>query len=158
MSANVKPVPEGFSGITPYITVHGAAAALDFYRDAFGAVETMRLMQPDGRVGHAEIRIGGAVLMLSDEFPEMQIVGPKALGGTAVGLHLYVPDVDAFVARAAAAGATIERPPADQFYGDRSAWLKDPYGHRWNVATHLEDVSAEEMQSRLDALDGEEHA
>jgi PhnB protein len=120
---------------------------------AFGAVETMRLMQPDGRVGHAELRIGPAGIMLADEFPEYGFTGPLARGGTSVSLHLVVPDVDATVAAAVAAGATLEREVADQFYGSRSGAIIDPFGHRWIVQTPIEDVSVEEMQRRLDELD-----
>lgn len=139
--------------LVPYLVVDGAAAAIEFYVAAFGAVETMRLMQPDGRVGHAEITIGRAGLMLADEFPEMGIVGPNARGGTSVSLHLVVPDVDATVAAALEAGATLERPVADEFYGNRSGIIVDPFGHRWIVQTPIEELSAEEMQRRLDELD-----
>jgi PhnB protein len=138
--------------IIPYLHVKGAAAALEFYQKAFGAVETLRLAEPDGRIGHAEIQIDGARLMLADEFPEHGILGPQSLGGTAVGIHLTVPDVDALAERAVAAGAKLTRPIKDEFYGERTAKLEDPFGHVWHVVTHLEDVSAEEMQRRYDAL------
>lgn len=148
--ANATPV--GFHGATPYLCCRDAARALDFYRAAFGAVETMRLAEPSGRIGHAEFKIGDAVIMVSDEYPEMKVVSPQALGGTPVALHLYVPDVDRFCARAVEAGATLARPPADQFYGDRAAQLQDPFGHRWSIATRIEEVSTEEMQRRYDAM------
>lgn len=147
-----KPVPAGYEHATPYLCVKGAAQAIEFYVRAFGAVETMRLAEPDGRVGHAEITIGGARIMLADEYPEEKVLSPATLGGTPVTIHLYVDDVDATVARAEKAGAKMLRGPADQFYGDRSAFLLDPFGHHWMFATHLEDVSQEEMQRRYDAL------
>ena len=143
------PIPADYRGATPYICVHDGKHALEFYQRAFGARETMRMAQPDGRIGHAEFRIGDAVIMLADEFPEMGFRSPKTLGGSPVNLLLYVADVDAFVKQAEAAGATVKRPPADQFYGDRMATLKDPYGHVWSIATHVEDVSAEEMERRM---------
>jgi PhnB protein len=148
----VKAIPEGLQGATPYLCCQDAAAALKFYADAFGAMETMRFAEPDGRVGHAEFKVGEAVIMLSDEYPEMDIRGPRSLGGTAVMIHLYVDDVDAVVRRAVAAGATLTRPVADQFYGDRSAQLEDPFGHRWSIATHVEDVGPEELQRRFQRL------
>jgi PhnB protein len=153
MTTTVDPVPAGQHGATPYLCLKGAAAGLDFYTKAFGAVETMRLVDPtDGRVGHAEIRIGDAVLMLADEYPEMGVVSPQTLGGSPVTIHLYVPDIDALVARAVAAGATLLRPVADQFYGDRAGRLSDPFGHVWHLASRKEDVSATEMRRRFDAL------
>ena len=147
-----KAVPAGFERATPYLCVKGAGQAIAFYVRAFGAVETMRLAEPGGRIGHAEIRIGDSPIMISDEYPEEQVLSPATLGGTPVAIHLYVNDVDALVARAEKEGAKVLRPPADQFYGDRSASLLDPFGHRWMLATHLEDVSGEEMQRRYDAL------
>ncbi len=138
--------------VMPYLCCRDAARALEFYTAAFGAVETMRLAEPSGRIGHAEIKLGDAVIMLSDEYPEMHVRSPEALGGTPVMIHLYVDDVDAFAARAVAAGATLERPVAHQFYGDRSGQLRDPFGHRWSVATRLEAVSADEIQRRYDAM------
>jgi PhnB protein len=132
--------------------VKGAARAIDFYRQAFGAEETLRLSEPEGRIGHAELQIGGARIMLSDEYPEHGILGPQSLGGTSVALHLTVPDVDAFAGRAVAAGAKLTRPVQDQFYGERTCKLEDPFGHVWHVVTHIEDVSAEEMQRRYEAL------
>ena len=146
-----KAVPEGFERATPYLCVRGASDAIAFYVKAFGAVEIMRLAEPDGRVGHAEIKIGEAPVMLSDEYPEEGIRSPATLGGTPVAIHLYVADVDALAARAVAAGAKLLRPVADQFYGDRSAPLLDPFGHRWFIATHREDVTPKEMKKRAAA-------
>jgi len=147
-----KAIPVGYERLTPYLCVAGAADAIAFYARAFGAVETMRLAEPDGRIGHAEITIGGAPLMLSDEYPEEGVQSPKTIGGTPVAIHVYVADVDALAERAVAAGATIVRPVADQFYGDRSTTLLDPFGHRWFFATRKEEVSTEEVQRRYDAL------
>ena len=144
---------EATTTIVPYLIVAGAADAIEFYRAAFGAEVTMRLDMPDGRVGHAELDILGAEIALADEYPEQSIVGPASLGGTSVTLRIVVPDVDAFVATAAEAGATVEREVADQFYGSRAGTLIDPFGHRWNVQTPIEDVSVDEMQRRLDAFD-----
>ncbi len=149
----VQPIPQGYEGAIPYLSCRNAAAALDFYRSAFGATEHMRMMQPDGRVGHAEIQIGSARIMLADEFPEMGFQSPLALGGTPAGIHLYVEDVDAVVERAKAAGAKVVREPADQFYGDRSATLEDPSGHRWFLATHKEDLTPDEIDRRRAAME-----
>jgi PhnB protein len=148
----VKPIPDGYHSVTPYLICQGAAKAIDFYRRAFDATELMRMPMPDGRLGHAEIRIGDSPVMLADPHPEMGARDPQALGGTPVSILLYVKDVDTMVPQAEAAGAKIVRPLADQFYGDRSATLTDPFGHVWTVATHKEDVSEEEMQRRLAAL------
>jgi PhnB protein len=147
----VKPISDGYHTATPYLIVKNAAAALEFYKQAFGAVELMRFVGPDGRVGHAEIRIGDSPIMLADEFPEMGARGPELLGGSPVSLLLYVEDVDARYSQAIAAGAKAVRPVMDQFYGDRSGCLKDPFGHNWSLATHKEDVSSEEMQRRCEA-------
>ena len=144
----VKPIPDGYHSLTPYLIVNGAARAIDFYRRAFGAVELLRMEEPDGRVGHAELRIGDSTVMLADEYPEIGARTPQTIGGTPVSLVLYVEDVDATVARAVAAGAKLTRPVADQFYGDRTGGLTDPFGHVWYVATHVEDVSPEEMERR----------
>jgi PhnB protein len=152
MMSKVKPIPAGLEGATPYLSCKDAARALAFYTKAFGAVETVRFADPEGRIGHAEIKIGAATVMLADEYPDMGFRSPQALGGSPVTIHLYVADVDAFVARATAAGATVTRPVADQFYGDRSGQLEDPFGHRWSIATHVEDVSNEEMQRRFRAM------
>jgi PhnB protein len=148
------PVPAGYPRVTPYLAIDGAAEAIDFYRKAFGATERMRMAGPDGRIGHAEIDIEGGLIMLADEHPQMGFQSPKAYGGSAVTIHIYVADVDALAARAAAAGATVVRPVADQFYGDRSCQLRDPYGHTWSIATHVEDVSPEEMERRAAKLAG----
>ena len=150
----VKAIPDGCSGAIPYLRVKGAVDALAFYQKAFGAVETMRLLMPGGTVGHAEFKINDAVVMLSEEFPDMGIVGPATLGNTSVGIAIYVENVDAAFAKAVAAGAEVTQPLVDQFYGDRSGQLRDPFGHAWTLATHIEDMSAEEMQKRLDAKFG----
>ncbi len=138
--------------LTPYLAIRDAERAIEYYQKVFGATQVMRLDGPDGRIGHAEIEIGGSRIMLSDEFPEMNVRSPLALGGSPVSLHLYVSDVDAVFNRAVAAGAKAERSPTDEFYGDRAGTLIDPFGHRWFVATHKQDVSAEEMQRRYDAM------
>ena len=152
MPGTLKAVPEGNRTVAPYLAIKDAARALDFYAKAFGATETYRLTLPDGRVGHAEIRLGDSLLMLSDEFPEFGGKAPQTLGGSPVSIHLYVEDVDAFVARAVAAGARAVKPVMDQFYGDRSGQLEDPFGHLWWVATHKEDVPPSEMDKRVRAL------
>ena len=152
MAGKAKPIPDGFEGATPYLCCKGAAGAIDFYKKAFGATETMRLAEPGGKIGHAEIKIGKAVIMMADEYPDFGAISPQTLGGTAVTIHLYVEDVDALVKQAAAAGAKVERPPTDEFYGDRAATLSDPYGHRWMLATHKEDVSPEELGKRYAAM------
>lgn len=143
------PIPKGYASITPYLIVAGAAEAIDFYKKAFGAKERMR-MAHDGKVGHAELAIGDSVVMLADEWPDFGARGPHAVGGTPVSIHLYVKDVDATVKRAVAAGATVKQPVKDQFYGDRTGTLEDPYGHKWHVATHVEDVPAKELKRRAD--------
>ena len=140
--------PAGYHTATPYLILQGAAAAIDFYKSVFGATELMRIPHPDGRVGHAEIRIGDSTVMLADEFPELGHRGPKSLGGTTMSLMLYVEDADALFDRAIAAGAEVVKPMTDQFYGDRSGTFYDPFGHGWTVATHVEDVTPEEMQRR----------
>jgi PhnB protein len=132
--------------------VHDAPAAIEFYKKAFGATEVMRFADPSGKVGHAEIKIGQALVMLADEYPDMEIRGPRAYGGSPVKISLFVTDVDAFAKKAIAAGAKLVRPVQDQFYGDRSGQLEDPYGHVWNVATHTEDVTPDEMRRRFDAM------
>ena len=140
------------SALTPYICCRDAAQAIDFYVRALGAVETMRLAEPDGRIAHAELRLGDAAVFLSDEHPDYGAVSPAALGGTPVMLHLYVDDVDAMLARAAAAGATVERAAQDQFYGDRSGTFLDPFGHRWMIATRTEALSEAEVERRYRAM------
>ncbi len=148
MANEVKPVPEGYHTITPYLSVQGAGEAIEFYKKVFGATELMRMADPSGKVGHAELQIGDSRVMLADEHPEIGFRGPKSIGGTAVTLHLYVEDVDACVARAVAAGAKLTRPIEDQFYGDRAGGIEDPFGHSWHVSTHVEDVLPEEMKRR----------
>ena len=144
----VKSVPEGYHSATPYMTVRDAAAALAFYKAAFGAEEMFRLTEPGGRIGHAEFRIGDSPIMLSDEYPDFGALSPAALGGSPIKMMLYVPDCDAAVKRAVAAGATVLRAPADQFYGDRTAMVADPFGHGWYLQTRIEEVSPQEMQKR----------
>ena len=151
MADRVKPIPDGYNGVTPYLIVDGAARAIEFYKQAFGATETFRMERPDGRVGHAEIKIGDSHVMLADEHPEMGARGPQAIGGSPISLVLYVEDVDATVNRAVEAGAKLTRPVANQFYGDRTGGVEDPFGHAWYVATHVEDVAPEEMQKRAAA-------
>ena len=148
----VPSIPPGYHTVTPYLVVRGAAQALDFYARAFGATELVRMGDPSGKIGHAEIRIGNSIVMLADEYPEMGAVSPQTAGGSAVGLYLYVDDVDALGAQAVAAGATVERPIQDQFYGDRSGTFRDPFGHKWTIATHLEDLTAEEIEARARAM------
>ncbi len=152
MANPVKKIPDGYSTVTPYLTIKGAAQAIDFYKQAFGAQENMRLQAPDGSVMHAEIRIGDSVLMLHDEAPQWQAFSPQALGGSPCSLMLYVDDVDACVQRAVEAGATLTMAVADQFYGDRAGGLKDPFGHKWHIATHVEDVSEQEVRRRAAKL------
>jgi PhnB protein len=147
----VKPIPDGYHTVTPYLIVKDAAGAIDFYKKAFGAQELMRFPGPGGKVGHAEIRVGDSRVMLADEHPQMGAVSPQSLGGTPVGLCLYVKDVDALAKQAIAAGAKVLRPVQDQFYGDRSGTLEDPFGHKWTIATHKEDVSHEEMCRRMES-------
>lgn len=150
--SSVKPIPDGYHTVTPYLVLQDAARALEFYRQAFGATELFRMPQPDGRIGHAEIRIGDSIVMLADEHPDMGFRGPKSYGGTPVSLLLYVEDIDATAERAVAAGATVLKPVQDQFYGDRSGTFADPFGHVWTIATHTEDVSPEELNARFEAM------
>ncbi|MBV8465357.1 MAG: VOC family protein [Burkholderiales bacterium] len=152
MSQTVKPIPEGYRSVTPYITVKGGEAALEFYQKALGAKVRMKFQEPSGRLAHAEIEIGDSVVMMSDEFPEMGALSPKTLGGRTSSLLVYVTDVDVVFSRAIAAGGTVQRPVADQFYGDRVGTFEDPFGHAWSIATHVEDVSEEEMQRRMAAM------
>jgi PhnB protein len=141
-------IPDGYHSLTPYIVVSDAAAAIAFYSDVFGAYERLRFAEPSGKIGHAELQLGDSVLMIADEYPDMGIDGPVKIGGTPVSLMLYVGDVDATLAAAVAKGATLLRPAADQFHGDRSATILDPFGHRWTLATHKVEVSKAEMQQR----------
>jgi len=154
MPVAAKPIPDDFPGITPYLIVRNASAALDFYKRAFGAEETYRLAMPDGRIGHAEMRIGSAGMMLADEFPEMGIKSPQSYGGSGVTLLFYVRDVDAAAERAIQAGAKVKRPVKDQFYGDRSGTFEDPFGHVWTIATRKEELSPEEIERRAKAAFG----
>lgn len=151
MPSNVKPIPEGYHSVTPYLIIKGAAEAIEYYKKAFGATELFRMPQPDGKIGHAEIKIGDSPIMLADEFPEMNHLGPQSLGGTAVSILLYVDDVDTVFPRAISEGGTEQKPLEDQFYGDRSGTLKDPFGHVWTIATHTEDLSPEEIGKRAAA-------
>ncbi len=145
-SQPIKPIPDGMYTVTPHLVCAGAAEAIEFYKKAFNAVDMGRLAGPQGKLIHAMIRIGDSVVMLVDEFPDWGSFGPKSLKGTPVTLHLYVEDVDSFTKRAVEAGATITMPVADMFWGDRYGILEDPFGHRWSVATHIRDVSPEEME------------
>ena len=147
----VKPIPDGYHSVTPYLCTKGAARAIEFYKRAFSAVERMRITQPDGRVGHAELQIGDSIIMLADEFPEMDARSPQSLGGSPVSIHLYVEDVDVVFKQAVAAGAEIKRPIADQFYGDRLGGIEDPFGHTWWISTHKEDLSSDEIAQRAAA-------
>jgi len=149
---SVKPVPEGYNSVTPYLFVKGAARAIDFYKLAFGATEIMRIPGPDGHVAHAELKIGNSVIMLADEPDSGEYKSPETIGGSAVSLMIYLEDVDKVFARAISAGAKETRAVVDQFYGDRSGNLVDPFGHLWTVATHVEDVSPEEMKRRMEAM------
>jgi PhnB protein len=150
--ANVKPIPEGYPRVTPYLCVDGALAAIGFYCDVLGATERMHMPGPDGKIGHAEIQIGDGVVMLSDPFPEMGVKSPKDLGGTPVMISVYVEDVDQVFQRALEQGATAVQDVENKFYGDRAGTFEDPFGHRWNVATHVEDVPPDEMERRAAAF------
>jgi PhnB protein len=152
MMSRVKPIPDGYHAVTPFLVVSDAARAMEFYKAAFGAKERMRMAGPGGKIVHAEMTIGDAVIMVADEFPEWGNLSPESLNGSPVRMALYVEDVDDVASRAVAAGAKVLIPVADQFYGDRSGRLADPFGHLWIVATHIEDVSPGEMQKRMDAL------
>jgi PhnB protein len=147
----VKSIPEGYHSLTPYLIIAGAADAIAYYQKAFGATELMRIDAPGGKIGHAEIKIGDSPIMVADEFPEMGYKSPTTLGGSPVSIMIYVADVDTVFKQAIAAGGKEQRPVKDQFYGDRSGTLEDPFGHVWHVATHKEDVSAEEMEQRASA-------
>ena len=154
MKTNIKAIPEGYHTATAYLIAGNAGKAIDFYKEVFGAKELSRLPMPNGKIGHAEIQIGDSRIMLADEFPEWDARSPETIGGSPVIIALYVEDVDAVVGRAVAAGAKLFKPVADQFYGDRSGSITDPFGHKWNIATHKEDVSPEEINKRAAALFG----
>ena len=151
---SVKPIPEGYHSVTPYLIVRGGAAAIEYYTKAFGAQELFRFPAPDGKIGHAEIKIGDSPIMLADEYPDMGYNGPQSVGGSPVSLMIYVEDVDTVFARAVEAGADIKEALQDKFYGDRMGTVTDPFGHVWHLATHKEDVSVEEMQRRAKAAHG----
>jgi len=146
----VKPIPDGYSSVTPYLIVTGAANALDYYKMAFDAQEIMRMPGPDGKIMHAELQIGSSRIMLADESPQMGHKSPQTLGGSGTGLMLYVTDVDDTFQRAVSGGGKVVQPVKNQFYGDRSGTLSDPFGHQWTIATHVEDVAPEEMKRRMD--------
>ncbi len=148
----VKPVPDGFHTVTPYLIIKGAAAAIDYYKKAFGAAERFRMNGPDGKIGHAELQIGDSIIMLADENPHMGFKSPQSLGGAGMSIMLYVEDVDKRFPQAIAAGGKILRPLQDQFYGDRSGTLTDPFGHCWTISTHKEDLSMEEINKRGEAM------
>ena len=153
--ADVKPIPDGYPQVTPYLCVDGAKAAIEFYSNVLGATERMHMPGPDGKIGHAELELGDSLIMLADEYPEMGVRGPKAVGGTPVTIMIYVEDADAVFDAAVAAGATSLRPVENQFYGDRIGQFEDPFGHRWSVATHVEDVPPDEMEKRAaEAMSG----
>ncbi len=154
----VKPIPEGYHSVTPYLIIEGAGEAIEFYKQAFGATELFRFAAPDGKIGHAEIKIGDSQIMLADAFPDMGYHGPKSLGGSPVSLMIYVEDVDTVFNQAVRAGATVKEAVSDKFYGDRIGTLTDPFGHVWHVSTHKEDVSLEEMEKRAKAAGGESSA
>jgi PhnB protein len=146
---DVKPIPDGYPQVTPYLCVDGAREAIEFYVKVFGGRERMHMPTPDGKIGHAEVEVGDSVIMLSDENPEIGVLSPKTIGGTPVLINLYVEDADAVFNAAVEAGSTALREMEDQFYGDRSGQFTDPFGHRWSVATHVEDVPPEEMEKRM---------
>lgn len=155
MASKVKPVPDGYHSVTAYLSIKGAARAIDFYKRALGAEEIYRLDMPDGRIGHCELQLGDSRIMLADEMPEMPDIvvrSPESLRGTSVGLNLYVPDCDALFERAVAAGAKVKRALQTQFYGDRSGTVEDPFGHVWTLSTHVEDVSPDELKRRMAAM------
>jgi PhnB protein len=153
--ANVKPIPDSYPRVIPYLAVAGAGEAIDFYGKVLGTTERMRMPGPDGKIGHAELELGDSLIMLADEFPDMGHLGPKALGGTPVTISVYVEDVDDVFQRALNEGAKELRPVENQFYGDRSGQFEDPFGHRWSVATHVEDVPPQEMEKRVaEAMSG----
>jgi PhnB protein len=147
---SVKPIPDGYHTLTPFLTVRDAARAIEFYKQAFGAKERGVMKGPDGKIAHAELMIGDSIIMLADEFPEYGAVSPQTVGGSAMGLHIYLDGVDAAFDRAVKAGAEVEMPVMDQFWGDRYGKLKDPFGHKWSIATHVRDLSADDMKRGMD--------
>ena len=151
MANKPKSIPDGYHSATPYLIVNDAAAAIEFYKKAFGATELMRMQKPNGKIGHAEIKIGDSPIMLADEAPEVGARSPRTIGGSPVSILLYVDDVDTTFTKAVNGGAKVQRPVADQFYGDRTGGVEDPFGHLWYIATHVEDVSPEEMKKRAAA-------
>jgi len=151
---SVKPIPEGYHSVTPYLIIRGATEAIEFYKKAFGATELFRFPAPEGKIGHAEIKIGDSPIMLADEYPDMGYKGPQTLNGSPVSIMIYVDDVDTTFKQAVGAGATVKEAVTDKFYGDRMGTVVDPFGHVWHVATHKEDVSIEEMQQRAKAAHG----
>ena len=158
MAAKVNPIPDGYHGALPYLVCKNAANAIEFYKKAFGATEVLRMEAPGGGIGHAEIRLGEALIMLSDECPEMGSKSPHTLGGTSISIYMYVNDVDAFTKRAVDAGAIVKQPLENKFYGDRAVGLEDPFGHLWGFATHIEDVPPEELSKRMAAMFGGENS
>lgn len=154
----VKPIPDGYSTVTPYMICRDATSAIEFYKKAFGATELFRMPAPGGKIGHAEIKIGNSIIMMADEHPEMQAVSPQTLGGSPISLMLYVEDSDAVFAQAIAAGGKETRPLRDQFYGDRSGCIADPFGHQWTISTHKEDLTPEEIGRRHEALIAKQQA
>jgi PhnB protein len=150
--SKVNYIPEGYNNVTPYLVIKGAAKAIDYYKSVFGATVAVRMDGPGGTVGHAELQIGNSRIMLADENPSMGARSAESIGGSPVSLYLYMPDCDSIVEKAAAEGAKVLKPVADQFYGDRSGFFQDPFGHLWAVATHKEDVSPEEMKERMKKL------
>jgi PhnB protein len=152
--AKVKPIPDGYPQVTPYLSIDGAAAAIEFYGEVLGTKERMRMPGPDGKIGHCELELGDSIIMLADEFPDMGVRSPKSVGGTPVTISVYVDDVDQVFERAVKAGANALRPVENQFYGDRAGQFEDPFGHRWSVATHVEDVPPDEMAKRAAAMGG----
>ena len=151
---SVKPIPEGYHSVTPYLIIRGAADAIEFYKKAFGAKELFRYPSPDGKIGHAEIKIGDSPIMLADEYPDMGYNGPQTIGGSPVSLMIYVEDVDTIFNQAVSAGATVKEALQDKFYGDRIGTVIDPFGHMWHLSTHKEDVSMAEMERRAKAAGG----
>jgi PhnB protein len=152
MADKVNYLPDGYHSVTPYLCIKGAADAIEFYKNVFGATELLRMPAPDGKIAHAEIKIGNSPIMLSDEYPDYQALSPKTVGGSSTSIMIYVEDADAVVSRAIEAGAKVLAPVSDKFYGDRSGRIEDPYGHIWHISTHIEDVPPEEMQRRAEAF------